>query len=213
MENTSRCRLCENVSFRFGSDALERELLRCSKCEYVYVPKNYFLKQDEERERYMRHKNSPDDPDYVAFLRRLLDPLETFLKHGDLVLDYGSGPGAVLRDLLERKGFNVFIYDPHFSVAFPDGMYNAITSTEVFEHFQNPQKELETIISHLERGGLLGVMTERYNKRTTFASWHYTKDPTHVGFFSDVTFAWIEKKYGLERMYDDGERVIVWKKK
>lgn len=209
MTKNSQCRLCTHAAHGAGQDALGRELFRCPRCGYVYVSKTHFLKADAEESRYLKHKNSIDDVDYVAFLRRLLDPLEAHLRHGDLVLDYGSGPNPVFSELLEQSGYYAYIYDRFFAPILPEDTYDAITATEVFEHFQNPQKEIATILSLLEKRGILGIMTERYSDKTTFKTWYYTKDPTHVGFFSDTTFKWLEKKYDLERVYDDGERVII----
>lgn len=211
MSRGSQCRLCGGASYGAGRDALNRELYRCPLCEYVYVSRSYFLKSEEEKKRYSFHKNSIDDVGYVAFLKRLLLPLETFLKRGDAVLDYGSGPEPVFGELLEQRGFLVQTYDPFFSPFFSDEeTFNAVTSVEVLEHFHNPAKELKTIFSLIEKGGFLGIMTERYADSTDFKTWYYTKDPTHVGFFSDATFGWIEAKYSLRRVYDDKERVLIW---
>ena len=206
-----QCRLCGGATHRAGRDGLERDLYRCPQCLYVYVSKSFFLKFEEEEKRYSLHQNSIDDAGYNTFLKRLLMPLETFLRRGDVLLDYGSGPEPVFAELLRKKGFDVQTYDPFFSPLFSDEeRYDAITSVEVFEHFHNPAKELKTIFSLIEPGGYLGIMTERYNNTTDFKTWYYTKDPTHVGFFSDETFKWMEAKHNLQRVYDDKERVIIW---
>jgi hypothetical protein len=33
-----------------------------------------------------------------------------------------------------------------------------------------------------------------------FAQWWYARDPTHVAFYSDQTFRWIEQKYDFKRL-------------
>jgi hypothetical protein len=208
-----RCRLCGNASYGVGEDVLGRKLYKCPRCEYLYVSKTHFLTSKEEKKRYLFHKNSIEDCDYVIFLERLIKPLETFLKRGSVVLDYGSGPEPVLAQLLEKRGFTTQIYDPYFSPLLVDEEYSVVTATEVFEHFHNPKKELEIILSLIDQNGYLGIMTERYKKETNFKTWYYAKDPTHVGFFSDKSFRWVEKTYRLKCVYDDGERVIIWQKK
>jgi hypothetical protein len=211
MQNAnSTCRLCGGASRGGEVDALFRNLYRCPQCGYVYVAKSHFLKSKEEKERYAFHQNSAEDQGYVAFLERLIKPLESYLKKGATILDYGSGPEPVLAQLFKKRGFNTHIYDPFFSPLLVDEQCDAITATEVFEHFHNPKKELEIIFSLIDRGGFLGIMTERYTAETDFKTWYYTKDPTHVGFFSDKTFRWIEANYKLRSVYDDGERVIIW---
>ncbi|MEX0933581.1 MAG: class I SAM-dependent methyltransferase [Candidatus Paceibacterota bacterium] len=177
----------------------------------MYISKSFFLKPEEEKKRYTLHENSLEDVEYVTFLRRLLLPLETFLRRGDTVLDYGSGPEPVFAELVRQKGFDVQTYDPFFSLLFSDEeTYDAVTSIEAFEHFHNPAKELKTIFLLVEPRGHIGVMTERHDRTTNFKTWYYTKDPTHVGYFSDTTFKWIESKYNLRRVYDDKERVLIW---
>jgi len=211
MVKGSQCRLCVGTSHGAGQDALGRELHRCPQCDYVYVSKSSFLKSEEEKKRYSFHENCIDDEGYLTFLRRLLLPLETFLKRGDAVLDYGSGPEPVFAELLRQKGFDVQTYDPFFSPLFSDEeTYDAVTSIEVFEHFHNPAKELKTIFSLIEQGGYLGIMTERHKSTTDFKTWYYTKDPTHVGYFSDKTFRWMESKHSLRQVYNDKERVLIW---
>lgn len=210
---SERCRLCESIANKIGRDSLDRRLYRCPQCDYVFVGMEFFLSPAEEERRYRLHKNSIEDEGYVKFLSTLLEPLVTFLPHGALVLDYGSGPEPVLAKLLEDRGFDVFHYDPFFSPALEEAVYNAITSSETFEHLYDPKGELRQILSFLDAKGVLGVMTLRADEDTDFSTWHYTKDPTHVGFYSNKTFRWIEAKYNLKKIYDDGERVIIWQKK
>lgn len=207
------CRLCGSVSSMAEQDALRRQLYRCAECGYVFVASKNLLSQKEEKDRYVEHENSIEDARYVTFLSRLLDPLSSFLKYDDLVLDYGSGPEPVLAKLLENKGFDVFTYDPFFSPELHEAVYDGVTATESFEHFFEPRREIETIMSILAPRGVLGVMTLRYDETTDLRTWHYARDPTHIGFFSNKTFRWIESKFNLELIYDDGERVIIWRKK
>lgn len=206
------CRLCESLANKEVKDSLGRQLLRCAVCDYVFVSHKDVLSQQEEMSRYAQHENSIADEGYVSFLSRLIEPFVTFLKYGDLVLDYGSGPEPVLAELFRRRGLDVFTYDPFFSPVLHEAVYDGISATEVFEHFSYPKEDIETILSLLSPGGIVGIMTLRHNQDTDFKAWHYTRDPTHIGFFSDKTFRWIELKYSLKLIYDDKERVIIWRK-
>lgn len=208
-----RCRLCEEIASKTAKDPLGRQVYSCSECGYVFISQQDILPDHEEESRYLEHENSISDAGYVAFLSRLLEPMSSFLKYDDLVLDYGSGPEPVLAQLLRHRGFDAFTYDPFFSPVLHEAVYDGVTATESFEHFFNPKEEIETIVSLLSPGGVLGVMTLRYDERTDFQDWHYMRDPTHIGFFSNKTFRWIEGVYSLELIYDDGERVIIWRKK
>jgi len=148
-------------------------------------PRGYLSEEQEKRE-YELHQNSPEDQGYRKFLSRLalplLDRLELNQRRG---LDYGC---------------SMSLFDPFF---FPSPTvlakrYDFITSTEVFEHFKHPAKELESILSLLEPRGILAVMTKLSTGNADFSRWHYRFDATHVSFFSRATFKYIADRYHLD---------------
>ena len=163
-------------------------------------PRGYLSEEQEKRE-YELHQNSPEDQGYRKFLSRLalplLDRLELNQRRG---LDYGCGPGPTLSVMLEEAGCSMSLFDPFF---FPSPTvlakrYDFITSTEVFEHFKHPAKELESILSLLEPRGILAVMTKLSTGNADFSRWHYRFDATHVSFFSRATFKYIADRYHLD---------------
>ncbi|MDZ7726042.1 MAG: class I SAM-dependent methyltransferase [Candidatus Campbellbacteria bacterium] len=147
----------------------------------------------------MQHKNSIEDKGYVDFLSRLLDPLTNFLRPHSDILDYGSGPEPVLKEIMQLKGYDVYIYDPFFAPEMPEGQFDAVTTTEVLEHFFSPKKEIDAIISHIKPRGFWGIETLRYSDEIDMPNWHYLRDPTHVGFFSDKTFSWLERNIRIQK--------------
>lgn len=188
------------------------ELVRCNVCDLVFVPFDKHLSRIEEERRYELHENSIEDPGYVDFLRQLITPIEKSVPNGSHILDYGSGPEPVLAKLLRCDGYHVDIYDPFFAPEKPQGAYSAITLSEVIEHFAHPREELEVLKRLLEPNGVLGIMTLRHTKNTDLETWHYVQDPTHVAFFSDTTFQWIERVFGFKRIFDDENRVVLLEK-
>jgi len=123
--------------------------------------------------------------------------------------DFGCGPNPVLRDLVRARGVDCDAYDPLFPQGEPRPPYDFILASEVFEHFREPAEEMARICSWLLPGGMLGVMTERWCSRAQFTDWPYTTDPTHIAFLHDRTWRWIEERFALERLVDDGRRVTL----
>lgn len=191
------CPLCGAAGHPRGSERDGRRYLECPRCRLVFLDSAQRLGREEERARYEAHDNRPDDPGYRAFLARLADPLLARLPPGAEGLDFGSGPGPTLSALLEERGFPTAIYDPFFA---PDPMalersYDFITCTETIEHLFHPREELARLSSRLRPGGLLAIMTEVLRDEIDFSEWWYRRDPTHVAFYRDETFAWIGRTF------------------
>lgn len=173
---------------------------------------NYVISAKEEKERYLSHNNGIDQPGYVKFLKRAVDPAEKFIYEDMLGLDYGCGYSPTLSKILEQKGYSCEDYDPYFVPNELNKKYDFIFSTEVFEHFENPAAELETIDQILKRNGLLIIMTERWDDLNRFGKWYYTRDESHIVFYHDETFDYICEEFGYQKIYDDEKRVIILRK-
>lgn len=156
--------------------------------------------QQAERAHYDLHDNRVDDPGYRTFLGRLANPLLERLPPASHGLDFGCGPGPALAAMLEEAGHRMTLHDTFFFPN-PDAFsqqYDFITATEVLEHLHEPGMELDRLWSCLKPGGQLGVMTRRLPKPEDFDRWHYRRDPTHIVFFADDTFAWLAKRWDAE---------------
>lgn len=100
--------------------------------------------------------------------------------------------------MLTERGYRVSLYDPIYR---PDAgvllqRYDAITCTEVVEHFHNPATEFRRLKDLLRPGGWLIVMTRFQTDDARFARWHYRRDPTHVVFYRPETFRSIGRRLG-----------------
>lgn len=170
----------------------------CEDCDLIFVDADYHLSPEAEKSRYLTHENHIGNEGYLQFLRPAVEKMKEIFSESKNVLglDYGSGPNPVLAELLVREGFNVDTYDPYFSPKQFTMKYKFIISTEVFEHFKNPRKELMQIQKILE--GPLVVLTQLHAGPMQFRDWWYAKDPTHVVFYSEKTFDWIRKEFSLD---------------
>lgn len=208
-----RCPLCgEEGPDRFHQDRY-RDYYRCVNCRLVFVPPSQFLSREQEKARYDLHENSADDAGYVKFLAKLFDPVSARLAPGSHGLDFGSGPGPTLSLMFEKAGHTVDLYDPFYA---PDAtvferQYDFITASEVLEHLHNPRGELDRLWGILKRGGWLGIMTKRARDAKAFKGWHYKDDDTHVIFFSDATFEWLGREWGVAPEFE-GNDVVMFRK-
>jgi SAM-dependent methyltransferase len=206
------CPLCNNKAVFFLSVNLIG-FWKCENCGLIYKEPHSRLNRDIEKKRYLFHQNSIADRGYIDFLNQLIIPLLNFVRPEDSGLDFGCGHTPVLSEILKINSYNCDVYDPFF---FPNAdfskKYDFIVSTEAFEHFFYPEKELRLISSILKPNAILGIMTELYDQISDFHNWYYHKDPTHVCFFGNKSMKFICKKYGYIIEYCDNKRVIILRK-
>jgi len=189
------CRAPETQSF----DTIDgTDYWRCASCEATFVDPAQHLGSDEEYAVYLQHRNDPADARYRAFLSKLANPILAKLEPASRVLDFWCGPGPALAAMLGEAGHDVRVYDPFFC---PERdalthIYDAITCTEVAEHFHAPAEEFDRLGALLRPGGWLAVMTNFQTEDASFVDWHYRKDPTHVVFYREATFQMIAAQRG-----------------
>jgi SAM-dependent methyltransferase len=190
-----------------GAD--RRRYYLCGNCSLIFADPQHRLSPAEEKAFYSTHENSIENPGYVAFLNRVIQPMLLYLDRGMSGLDYGCGPGPTLSLLLKRHGIACDDYDPLFADRVLQPPYDFVFSTECFEHFHNPEVEIRRIASLLRPGGLLGIMTERWTTLEQFANWYYTRDPTHVCFYQTSTLDFVCRRYGFTPVWLDESRVAI----
>lgn len=210
------CVLCQSEGTTSVKGPDHRSFFLCGHCHLIFVDSSEFLEPSDEKYRYDQHNNDEEDPRYIAFLSRAIDPAISYISEGSKILDYGCGPSqALMHEVSRRIVCMTTAYDPYY---FPqevsrDDAFDAIFSTEVFEHLYNPLESIKEVLSLLKVGGVLTVMTELYpDDLTDFSNWYYAKDPTHVVFYSLKTLAFLQETFHLESLYNDERRVFVWRK-
>ena len=211
------CPLCcseRSYAFHVREDRSgRREFFRCRACDLVFVPPQYHLTVDEERDRYLQHNNDPSDPRYRKFLSRLFDELKSHLAPGARGLDFGAGPGPALAQMMTEDGFRATVYDPIF---FPDddalkADYDFITCTETAEHFRDPGRQFRLLDRVLRAPGWLGVMTSLLDDPSRFPDWYYHRDPTHLCFYSMRTMKWIAGRHNWQPVFPR-KNVVLFRK-
>jgi hypothetical protein len=161
------------------------------------------------------HNNSFESQGYVKIFMDLLNDYIKPLNITGKILEFGSGPGPVLKELLLREGYDVFDFDPFFNMndTYLKNKYQLITSTEVVEHFVEPLKEFKHLSGLLEKNGYILLMTRlRTMEVSEFTNWWYRRDLTHISFYTLDTFKEIGKKFGLRIVKTNNINIIVFQK-
>lgn len=207
------CPLCLSESISGETiGPLKQPVFQCGNCQLAYTNPDFYPDYESERERYSQHNNKPEDERYRTFLNRAVLPALPYLTSGMKALDYGCGPGPTIQFLLEESHISCMNYDPIFYPDFPQTTFDVIFATECVEHFHQPAIDFQKIYSLLKTNGILTIMTHPYQKLEEFPNWYYAKDPTHVVFYHQKTFAFIESKFGLKMLATPEERVYVFRK-
>lgn len=158
----------------------------------------------------MQHNNSLANAGYVQML---MQPIRALERHGTevhRVLDYGCGPSPVLVELLTQAGYESVGYDPFFfNRADLSRPFDAVVSVETFEHFQDARRELTRITGLIRPGGYLAIATRFHQGPESMHDWWYTRDATHVSFYSDRTLDWMCGEFEMEVLERDSERLAL----
>ena len=208
----AECSLChsKNVQLLEGGD--DRIYYSCNVCSLIFADPRHHLTPGEEKERYLNHRNSLEDENYLYFLKKAVDPAIAFLNKNMRGLDYGCGPVAAIQHILKDQNIYCDSFDPFFLPEVLHPPYDFIFSTEVFEHFFKPAEEMIKLDNMLQSNGFIIVMTAFHPGRKHFNAWYYKRDPSHVCFYDLSTFKFICKNFNYKRIYTDNNRVIILKK-
>lgn len=206
-----KCKICNESVTIIDDIELNKKFFYCKHCELVFLDEQFYVSRENEKKQYNQHNNSLENEGYVNMFEEYLD--FTLEKQSiKTALDFGSGPTPVLAQLLKRRNLHVDCYDKFYQPQkiYENKQYDLITSTEVFEHLQNPKEVLNLLKMHLKPNGIIAIMTLFHtNKQEDFLKWWYRRDPTHITFFTPKTFEVLAYECGLKVLKHDNKRVII----
>jgi len=211
------CRICGTQTRSFLHQRTKTAYYHCPNCGFIKKDEACFPDRDQEIQIYLRHENSLERADYVAFLKGFVDEaLIPFVGNGKKGLDFGSGPTPVLSQILIRDyGFDVDIYDYYFAPEkiYQGKTYDFVITSEVIEHIREPKEVFDLFAKLLPPGGVLAIMTLFHPQSDDdFQTWWYTRDKSHISFFVPETFRYLAKNYGFRIVRSDGLRQITFVK-
>lgn len=209
----AQCKICQAPVAESLSMKDSRVFHYCDQCEFISLDPEFILSHSEEKSRYDLHENTIDNPGYVAMF-------EKFIKHAvepyqvKTILDYGSGPGPVLVELLSRANYQVDNYDPYYAAKeFGENQqFDMVVSTETFEHFNEPLETIAAVVERLKPAAYLSLQTVFACKPEELEKWWYKNDETHVSFYSPKTFEYIADKFDLKIIWHNGKDTITLQK-
>ncbi len=213
MSNT--CEICNSETQALYDPQLDLYYDVCDHCGFVYKQAQYHVNEKEEKATYDQHENSFESPGYVNMFEKFIDEAITPVDEMKTGLDFGSGPGPVLYELLKQKGYTMTHFDPFFhpDMSYQTETFDFITTTEVAEHFAHPVDEFAHLISLLRPGGYLFVMTQfNKNDNDEFLTWWYRRDNTHISFYRLKTFKYLAEKLGVKITHHNDKNIIVFRK-
>jgi SAM-dependent methyltransferase len=210
------CIVCQNEANSFTHPRTGVVFHACSRCSLIFKDRSHFPTLEEERAVYENHENSIEDVRYVNFLRNFLEAAVYPYKKRGRVLDFGSGPNPVLKEIFAADGNDdVTIYDAFYAPndSYKNKTYDIITMSEVIEHLHRPNETIALLSRLLEPGGILAIMTLFYpTDRDRFFDWFYIRDPSHVAFYRPDTLSFMAKRHGLTMIDTNGYRYATLKK-
>ena len=188
----------------------------CLSCGVIFKDPAFFVDEEDEKKKYDEHENDIGNEGYVNFLMNFFESsVAPYIAQGH-ILDFGSGPTPVFRDLLTALGYKVTIYDYFYAddLSYLNDKYDLITMVEVAEHLQNPMPILEQLKSILKPGGYLSILTLFHPKDfDQFRNWWYIRDETHVVFYTAETFQKIADLLEMNFVDTNDYRYVVLQKR
>lgn len=214
-KKAGNCKICGANTSLLDDKEMRVTYSLCDQCGFIYKNVEHHLNPKLEIKEYENHNNSFESKGYVLMFENLIDNFIKPLNISGKALDYGSGPGPVLKELLIRAGLEVYDYDPFFNPnkQYLKHKYNLITMTEVVEHFFTPLKEFKHIKLLLNETGYLVIMTQLNPPSVDeFLKSRYRREKSHVSFYSLKTIQYIAEKFNLEIVKHNKKNIIVLKK-
>lgn len=203
------CSLCDTEANIFSTGE-NRQYRLCNLCGLIFVPPEFHVPTESEIARYREHENSLDNEGYVEMFMKKVVLVKEHCPQTKTALDFGCGYEPVLKALLEREGIKTDVFDSNFFPDFPKRKtFDLVISTETFEHFKNPIKDIRQAASCVSSTGFLAVMTRFYPLEKEipceekFSDWYYKRDPTHIVFYTSKTFEWLAQEMRFKIIYDN----------
>ncbi|MDC7235538.1 MAG: class I SAM-dependent methyltransferase [Spirochaetales bacterium] len=172
---------------------------------------------EEEKARYELHQNDDTDEGYVRWLTSFINSsVIPWYKQGS-VLDFGSGPQAVLTDLLRDRDYPVYSYDPYFSDRWPEEgePFSLILMCEVLEHVNDPAEVFRRLFSVSAEGAVISLKTAflpSSGQVGDFKGWWYRQDITHIRFYNPQSLKVLGENSGWKLIRQDGKSLAVYEK-
>ncbi|MGC3961954.1 MAG: class I SAM-dependent methyltransferase [Rhodocyclaceae bacterium] len=179
---------------------------RCQKCGFTFTPYFDTWSVDDFATHIYNAEYGPRyDPGYLGARPRHNANI-IFNSFGQCrenlqVLDYGSGLG-MLADLLREGGCaRTASFDPFTHVERPEGVFNMVTSFEVFEHSTDPETLVADVMSFVAEDGAVFFSTvlcrQEYVESGLHNWWYCGPRNGHVSFYTPESLTLLARRHGM----------------
>lgn len=204
-----KCNICKTESkVLFKGLLLNKykvDYFKCPNCDFIQTEKPYWLDE--------AYSSAIADLDIGLVSRNitLSEKIEKIIKNNfnfkGTFLDYAGGYGLFVR-LMRDKGFDFYRDDEYCENLFAkyhdlsdlgdNSKFELVTAFEVFEHFNDPMKEIEKIFKYSD-SVIFSTELQIGEDMKSIEDWWYFVPETgqHVSFYSYKTFEYIAKKFNL----------------
>ena len=218
----TKCNICSQELLKFAENKIMNKydicFFQCPNCGFVQTEYPHWLD-----EAYSQEITSSDIglASRNIQLARFTKIIITLFFKGNLkFLDYGGGYGLFVR-LMRDAGFNFFLWDKYptinifaknYEANIDEQTYELVTAFEVFEHFVDPMKSIEHILS-LSDSVLFSTQILPENTPQPDEWWYYgLEHGQHISFYTQETLSYIAKVFGIN-FYTNGTSLHLFTKK
>ena len=203
-----KCKICQKATkCIFETDVLNRykaKYFKCLNCGFIQTEKPYWLEE--------AYKSAITDLDLGLISRNIFFSeiinkiiLNTF-SHNSKFLDYAGGCGIFTR-LMRDKGLNFYREDKYCTNLFAKTFdvkdlkekqkFELVTAFEVFEHFENPIKDIKKIFKYSDSIIFSTELQPEIEISNEHDWWYFTPETgQHVSFYTLKSLELLARKYG-----------------
>ena len=233
------CPLCHSARGAYERTVRGFALEKCLDCGMVFVNPQY---RREELERLYQYEEDADKlidlyarsitPTVVKDLDWLLDKIEKCLPGKGRLLDVGCGPGYFVERAAQR-GWDAYGVDfgswvkkaaAARSVAnifigsvkeqnFPDGFFDVVSASQVFEHLPAPTKDLEGIRQIIRSGGIFYANVPNYRCLSILLGrddFELNDPPQHINYFTPASLRTLVERTGFQVLQTSTYGGVKW---
>lgn len=160
--------------------------------------------------------------DSLVTIKRINEVLDGFEKYRktNKIIDVGCGPGLFLGEA-KKRGWEVFATEftdnqiayltskgittlkgKLTNEMFEDGMFDAVISSEVIEHINNPIEEIGQFHRILRKGGLVYITTPNFNAIERYllkGDYEIIEYPEHLCYYTRKTIDFLLRTNGFQK--------------
>ena len=199
-----KCKICNNTSEMIDKGKILNKYninyYQCTSCGFVQTEEPYWL--DESYSEAISLSDTGIMARNLIFSNLATIIISMLLDKNGEFLDYGGGYGILTR-LMRDNGYNFFWYDKYtknllakgFEGELSNKRYDAVTSFENFEHFEDPLSDIEKIFS-ISDFVLFSTDLVTVPAPTTEKWWYYCLEHgQHVSLYSRQSLEYVASKY------------------